>query len=156
MREVNCSKWYNKFLVSILPKYFVCKAMPPPTYKYIPGDKNDAGAEIWNPSFNGMDVRLSVDDVDNLNRCGIPAVGSWYPLDASVLPPDSIVLSVDANGNAVVAGKDFPSLRTGMQYHYCGCLVGTSSGQLQTASPLTIPKSSCSGTLRIMLATVEK
>jgi len=125
---------------------------PAGDYFYVEGDKGDKGAEVWNPNYNGMDVRLSADDVDNLRRCGIPAQGDWYALDGDVVR--NLTLSV-VNGGITVTGADFVSDRTGAKYHFCGVLIGTSSSQLVPGPTITIPHEQCKNTLRIMYATVK-
>jgi len=119
---------------------------------YIPGDIRDKGGEIWNNNFNGMDVRLSADDVEHL-PAGVK--GSWYPLDGSVVPSGTVRLSLDESGNTVVGSSDFNSTRTGLRYHYMGVLVNYDSTPLITENPHTILKKDCHHTLRIMYATIQ-
>ena len=127
--------------------------VPPVVYEYIPGNVMDRGPEIYNPNFNGMDVRLSANDVQNLNPRGVPAKGSWYPLDSKVV--SGLVLAGAPDGGIIASAKDFTSARTGLRYHFCAFMVQTTSGPLVVSNPLTIPRGECHNTLRIMYATVK-
>lgn len=128
---------------------------PPIVYEYIPGDRVDKGNEIWIANYEGigMGVRLSANDVKNLNRCGIPAKGSWYPLDHGVT--QNVLLKLNPDGSVTASATDFVSSRSGLKYHFCGFLVQYSESQLVQTNVLTIPKAQCNETLRFMYATVK-
>lgn len=129
---------------------------PTPVYTYIPGNKADAGSEVWNPNFNGMDIRLSVDDVQGFQKVGINYVkGSWYCLDGAVVPAGKITLQGAPDGGIIAACSDFVSTRTGMKYTCVGFYVGTTQATaFRLGKQTTIAKVDCHNTLRYMLATV--
>lgn len=128
---------------------------PPSSYRYVTGDKRDKGGELWKTSYQGMQVRLSANDVSNLQRNGVPATGSWYPLDAAVAG-SAVSLSVASDGGIIASASDFVSPRTGLKYHFCGFLVHTSSSTLQQVPSITIPRDQCHDALRFMFATVAQ
>jgi hypothetical protein len=126
---------------------------PSPGYTPVDGDLRDKGNEVWNPNFNGMDVRLSANDSENLSRSGIACKGTWYPLAGSV-GGKGVTLSTAPDGGIVVKAVDVVSGITGLKYHCVGYLVNTSANMVETANPLTIPKSRCYKTLRVMYISV--
>lgn len=171
-RVVDCSRWYNAMIAKVFSRYFVCKVSPtpptppgpgptpptPPTpsYRYVgnPDPNLDDGPEIWVAGVFGFDsIRLSANDTQNLNREGIPAVGSWYSMDSEILR-ELLQLS-KVEGGVKVFCPDFTSKKTGARYRACGVLIAKSSGPLRSM-PIVIPDSECRETLRIMFATVEK
>jgi len=127
---------------------------PMPIVEYVPGDIRDKGPEVWMGSFGGMDVRLSVNDGENLRKFGINCKGGRYALDPMVMN-GAIKPTCEAAGNVTIAAADFVSPRTDLNYHYEGCIVEKSVYPLRRGSPLVIPKADCKGTLWIMLTTIK-
>lgn len=137
------------------PVVVVPPVVVPEVFEYIPGDRADKGAEIWIANYEntGMGVRLSANDVQNLNPAGIPAKGSWYPLDSKVA--QGVGLKLNPDGSVTASARDFVSARTGLKYHFCGFKVQFSESQLVKTGIITIPRAQCNETLRFMYATVR-
>jgi hypothetical protein len=127
---------------------------PPLVYNYIAGDDRDSGQEVWIGNYQGMDVRLSANDVTNLRNNGIPAEGTWYSLDRAVIG-SHVSLTVASDGGIIVTASDFTSGRTGKKYHYCGVTEQYSDSELLTDNPHHVLKINCQHTLRILWATYE-
>jgi len=142
--------------ITAMYKDIIPPTPPAPSKDYTPvaGDRLDKGPEVWNPNFNGMDIRLSANDGKNLVRCGYPCVDGWYPLDHSV--SSGIVLSTAPDGGIIASAGDFTSPRTGKRYHFCGFYVHTTDGNVLTpVYTINIPKNQCSQTLRFMFVTMK-
>lgn len=88
------------------------------TIKYSEGAKgSEYGEEIWIANWHRMNIRIHANPGEFRSE-GVPSVGPWYPIMASVIPDGTITLEKTADG-CTLAARDFISTG-GQAYHIEG------------------------------------